>query len=530
MSPARALGERIEFHVTQMDRVQSSATTLDRRDWLAAGLLGTATVVLLITVSPLILRHGDAVQYAHLISENDFSRMTIHVGYYLLGALSFRLLPVSIDTSLSLANCLFGAMTVALVCLCGRVVSGRLAVGILAGAILLTNPLFVLESIYAEVYASHLFFVVLTLLAWLLGRPLLTGVAYAGAHLVSPSAVFVLPALVILRPDARALLRMGLVASAIILPVVAQHPGDYIGGLLFATGHPWVAGLAISKEAQELSQGFLAYVLFVVVGAAEDVRRGRVRFAFALFAMWAVTFVLGEKTYDVPVQLPVYACLAIMAGLGADALIVRHESMRREPIVRWIVLTLILSFVIPASSGMGKRMTIAMVAMTLTAIGCVVFLRRAETGRRTGLVATALIIAIGVNALGAANVVREENRRAFGLRRTVAYVDETAAPDYLVIAAYNEGMLFEHYVLGQLFTGRWLHPEWLLRDHGWGLRFQVQARQRWRETLAARREVWFIGLHYPELTTRLQDELRAAGYTVEEIVPGLRRARFSKDE
>jgi hypothetical protein len=322
---------------------------------------------------------------------------------------------------------------------------------------------------------------------------------------------------------------MGLVASAIILPVVVQHPGDYIGGLLYATGHPWVAGLAISKEAQELSQGFLACALFVVVGAAEDVRRGRVRFAFALFAIWAVTFVLGEKTYDVPVQLPVYACLAIMAGLGADALILRHESMRRET-VRWIVLALILSFVIPASSGMGKGMTIAMVAMTLIAIGCVVSLRRAVTGRRTGFVAAALIIAIGVNALGAASVVREENRRAIGLRRTVAYVDETAAPDYLVIAAYNEGMLFEHYVLGLIFTGRWLHPEWLLADHGWGLRFKVQARQRWRETLAARREVWFIGLHYPELTTRLQDELRAAGYSVEEVVPGLRRARFSKDE
>lgn len=496
---------------------------------MAAAILGSAALVVLLAASPLTLRNGDSVQYAHLIAAHDFSQMTIHVGYYLLGAFSFGLLPLSIDASLSIINCFFGAMTVALVCLMGRLLGGRLAVGVLASAILLTNAMFVLESIYAEVYVSHLFFVLLALVGWLLGRPILTGVAYAAAHLISPSAVFLLPALVILRPNVGMLLRAGLTASILVVPVVAWHLGDYVGGLLYAAGHSWMIEEAISKEAHELFTGFLACLMFLTAGIAAAVKLRKLRpVVVALLATWLAAFLLGEKTYDVPVQLPVYAWMAVIAAIGADRLMSRHHAMLRTGIVACMGVALILSLGLPALSPFGARAKVVAALAAVITGGCALFVRGpvlGPTARRIP-VAAGLVVPIALNALVAVAAVRTENEHAVGLRQTVAYMDEVAPPGYLVIAAYDQGMLYEHYVYNLLFTGRWLHPEWLLAEKGWGLRYQVQARERWRETIGARGEVWFLGLEYPELTERLENELRASGYTIEEIVPAVRRARF----
>ena len=171
--------------------------------------VGTSIFILVFTVFANLttdaLINGDAAVYAQQINAYDFSRRTIHIGYYLIGAIFSTLFPFWGDYTLNLMNCFFGALTVSLVYFMGFTISGKHTVGIVSGLFLATNFLFVVNALYAEVYIVQVFFIILALQLWILDRSIVAALAMSLAFLVTPSSLFALVIFPILRPQAKKL-------------------------------------------------------------------------------------------------------------------------------------------------------------------------------------------------------------------------------------------------------------------------------------------------------------------------------------
>ena len=194
----------------------SSRTFLDelllrypREALLTCALCFGVTFLLFASLSPNALPNGDAAVYLQQIENHDFSSRSVHVGYYLLGVVFTSLLPGPNDYALNLMSGFFGAGTISLIYLMGYSITRSRLAAILASLFLATNYLFVFNAIYAEVYVVHTFFIILAWFLWLFQRPVLTGLSFIVAFLVTPTALFAAPSLIILRPEPRSLAILG---------------------------------------------------------------------------------------------------------------------------------------------------------------------------------------------------------------------------------------------------------------------------------------------------------------------------------
>ena len=405
---------------------------------------------------------GDAAVYLQQMQNLDFADRPVHLGYYLLGAGFIRLLPGSDDHAINLMNCFLGALSIMLVYFITFTICHRHIPSVAASLLLLTHGLFVGNSIYAEVYTPQVCFFLLSILLWLLNKPILASLSFLLSFLITPSAILALPCFFILRPRLRPLLLFcaifAIPAAVTIFPVRQSY---FFGsrGVFAAAGRPLDLGWALNKEIYEIFNGFFLYIPLVIAGLFEIFWRKRFRpLAFALLILWLVTLFSAEKIYDVPPQLPAYAMLCVVGGLGFG-LILRIPDNK-----------IYIKFAIYA------------------AVIAVIF----------------AVSIIGINTVRGAQAL---NTNRTGYRNTAIQISKVADPDYLVMGNWDRGVLFEHYVFQKLFTPHLINFEWL--DGYWGREQQGESIKKLRQAIAAHRQIWLLEDHSVAMA-KLQQE----GYSI----------------
>jgi hypothetical protein len=489
---------------------------------LAIAGVTLAALAVYVGLAPDALMNGDAAFYARQIAERSFSRPAIHLGYFVLGFLFTNAVPLAFDHALNVMNGLSGALAVGVACLLARALGGGRVAASASGLFLASNMIYMVNSAFAEVYTPQLFFVLLALYLWIRERIYSAGAAFAAALLVSPVSALALPVFVTLRPRWRPLLRFALAAVVPAALILLPFREDFLFG-----GRGVLAGVsaavsvpgAIRKEGFEVFHGFLFTLPYVVAGGSAVLREKRLRaFGLGIALTWALTFLLGETTGDVPVQLPTYALLAVAAGLGLERL------ARSGARVRWtheaglpalVSLGLLLVVVVAARGTRGEPSSTAVVLFVLSAgvfAGSVFWLhRRGSSARMRALpVILGAVLVLGLNAGTSLRRTGALAGTLVALKQDVLAMDEVARPGYLVVAGFNEGMLCEWYAFGDVLTGRWLHVDWLTGTGAWGESKHEEAIETWNRAVERGDEIWLLG-EFPAFAGELEEE----GYTTE---------------
>ncbi|MDD5064267.1 MAG: hypothetical protein PHQ35_05860 [Phycisphaerae bacterium] len=215
----------------------------------------------------------------------------------------------------------------------------------------------------------------------------------------------------------------------------------------------------MDKEGREIFSGFFFCIPLVVAGLLEIFGRKQFRpLALALLILWLVTLFLAEKIKDIPPQLPAYAMLCVVGGLG---------------------LGLILRIL--NNKACSKSTTYA--AMIV------------------------IILAVFMNGLDAFKKIRVLNKCHTAYRNTVVQISKVAALDYLVIGNWNQGTLFEHYLLQESVTPHWINVECLAGLCGGEQR--VQSIEMFKQAVLARRQIWLL-----ETYAVLVEGLEQHGYKI----------------
>ncbi len=483
-----------------------------------ATLLLLGSLALFAIAAPAGLTNGDAAVYAQQMKSGNFSDRSVHLGYYIIGAFVALLSPDFSDYALNLISCFFGAATVALLYLLAADISRSHLVGGLAGLCFVTNYTLFENCAYAEIYIVETCFLVLALYLWLREQAVASGVAFAAATLVTPSAMLAVPGFVVLRPSLRPLVRMALAGSAVLVVALTPVLDDYLfgpRGLLGAAEGGVDLVAAVKKEAFETVFGFFALLPFVAAGAVEAVRKPQWRrFATALFVFWLVAFALGERFGDVPVQLPTYALLTVLAGLGcrrallADAGGGAGAGGRVALLVAAALVPVALLVLARPWAGSLRELPPALPAvLAAVLLGAAALAVLAARSGRLRPMPVMLVACLAVNSGLVFCFVEVENREVEGFRDTVLAAGEAADPSYVMVGTWSRGILFEHYLTGESYTERYLNLAWL--EGTWGEKRRQEAEERWRQAVSSGSEIWLLG-EYDELF----DELQAHGYTV----------------
>jgi len=280
--------------------------------------------------------NGDAPVYAERIDNIVLNDTTIHIGYYLLGILVTRARPLGTPLALNILSALAGALCVALAGSIAYTITGRLSATFAAAAALMCLPVFLENAVFAEIYVVELVFFMAAVQLALLDHAIAAGVAYGCAILITPSAVLCAPFFALLRPKLRFVLIGAATTAAVTAIAVLPHIHDYLWGgigLLNMQAPDTTMGTTPAKELRELGGvRFALLAVFSAVGiwvvAASPKRR---HLAWAIGALWLVPFLVGERYADVPVQLPLYAMLAVMAGVGLARLVHPWPSAKMVP-------------------------------------------------------------------------------------------------------------------------------------------------------------------------------------------------------
>ncbi len=481
------------------------------------------------------LINGDAAVYEQeIISRLDFSRITVHIAYNLLGALFTQILPGSNDYALNLMNCFFGAISIALIYLLSFRISSRHTTSIISSLFIATNYLFVINSLYAEVYVLQTFFILLSLHCWLSKKPILTGFTLALAILVTPSTLLALPCFIVLRPDRPSLLRLYGTVFVVLAIAIIPHRSDYFfgsRGLFNAARSPINVGSTIIKEGYEAVFGLFLCVPFILIGAIHVVKERRLAtFGAFLVCLWAINFLFAERFSDVPTQLPLYALLYVIGALGVQTCTI--ESVRQTDEQRsksmWALSasSLFMILLLSVALRIGRtpiliplREISLLVPLTFAAINIaytLIFVLSTKMARITGgnarsMIYGYLILFLIMNSYVSFTLVRTLSSDLVEYREATLKANEIANPNYLIVGDWSQGILFEHYVFHEFNTGIWVNTECLLTDL-WGKSKHEESKTKWRNSLEAGREIFVLG-NFPSLLLELQN----AGYTIEPL-------------
>lgn len=500
-------------------------------------------------LAPSGLPNGDAAVYAQQVLSADFASRPVHLGYYLLAALLSLFQDVP-DYYFNWISCLFGAGALALVYSLARLYlrqdesarpeqpapagkgakrspkapfRGAGGLALAAPAALFGNAVFLENAVHAEIYAAQTFFLLASLLLFLRGRIFAAGLCLGVAGLVTPSAVFFAPALLLARrPRPAELLVVAATALAVVLLPILPLLGEYLHGdrgLLAATRQGMGPLQIAAKEAFEVGVGFLAFLPLLALGAWRAAARPLLRpFLAALAAVWAATALLGERFSDVPAQLPTWTLAAVLAALGAAELADRlHPARPGEdpggppPARGRLVLGLVcIAAALPVAGLLALRGRAASVApvgtfevgLGLAAIA-VAFLfgwSHLRAGRSRAAVLLLVVLALAAGFVAARRIVEAKNQRIDAYRKEVLELGRAASPDFLAVGSWERGMLLEHYLFRRSYTEHFLNTAWL--RGGWGEERQAKAQADLEAALAGGRQLWLLG-EVPEVEIRL---------------------------
>ncbi len=468
--------------------------------WMLAG-----SCLLFASLAPNALSNGDDAVYAQQIKSFDFSHRTTHLGYYLLASPLALLAPDFSDYSLNALSALFGALTIAAVALLTQAISGSPAAAAGSGIFLLTNYVFVHNCIFAEVYISQTFFLVLSVCFWLYQRPIAGGLAFGFSTLITPSTLFAAPAFVVLRPKLGPLVRFGAAAALLLALCLSWAIDDYLfggRGLLKATGSAFDLKAAVLKEGLEAVVGISAWLPLLLLGAHRLIVRAQLRrLGLALLAIWLFTFVFAERFGDVPVQLPTYALLGAVVGLGLERLTswLRQAETGRRRYARVALFT--GAAAVPVGLAAAARpfsdtlqrlpgyLPAAVAGMLVAAAAAVAWWR---FGKSSAGVFAAAVLMLGCGSMAVTLILnqRAENVR---YRESVLQAGSVAQPRHLALGTWTQGVLFSHYLHARPYHESWLDVRRL--EGAFGESHRAESRQRWRSALASGHEIWFLGHH-----------------------------------
>ncbi len=408
-------------------------------------IIFVAAFAVFASLSTEALINGDAAVYLQQMKNLNFTDRPVHFGYYLLGAGFIRILPCSDDRAINLMNCFLGALSIMLVYLITFTICHKHVPAAAASLLLLTHDIFLENSIYAEVYTPQVCLFLLSFLLWLLNKPILASLSFLLSFLITPSAIFALPCFFILRPRLRPLLLFCTIflsiAAITIFPVRQSY---FFGGrgLLNVTSRPFDIKWALDKEGREIFSGFFLCIPLVAAGLLEIFCRKQFRpFALALLIFWLVTLFVAEKIIDVSPQLPAYAMLCVVGGLGLG-------------------LLLRISY--------GKTYLRLIISVALIA---------------------AILAAFVVNGVNVFKETRASNKYRLEYRNTVMRINKIADPDYLIMSCWNRGVLFDHYIFRKS-TPHWINLEWLY-DY-WGNDKKKESNEKLSQAVAAHRQIWLL--------------------------------------
>jgi len=495
------------------------------------------TFALFASLSPNALHNGDAALYAQQVMNHDFSRTTIHLGYFTLGVAFTLPLPIPVDDALNLMNCFFGALSVVLIYLMSLTLFKKQSPALISCLFLIVNFIFVYNSIYTEIYISQTFFLLLSVQFWLRNRPCLTGLSFALAFLISPSTILALPLFILLRPDFRSLLKLCAIAFVISIAALFPHLNDYLysgSGLLGAVKHRFILKKAVLKESRELFYAFYAAIPFVIAGITGVVTQKRLRiFGAALFSLWLMNFIFGETTGDVPIQLPFYTFLSLVGGFGFTTFFFYSVDENRGKYLWFpLIISLIITFAMAFTAAAGTHAQLSLNTILLFAFAIVLYTITAIILQKTNLrnkhtrsfmIGTILIICTGLNAYLTFNHISDSNKKLIAYRNTMIELNQTADANAIVIGNFSKGVLFEHYNYHSYLTGRWINTEWLFGIGSWGKENQPRAKEQLQDAISSGREIWLLS----EDCEPLFPDLEKANYSIKPF-KSVYRARIRK--
>lgn len=481
------------------------------------------------------LRNGDAVVYQDQLRNLDFGHTTVHLGFFVSVFPVERLLLIVFghpDYAFNMATALFCASSVVALYACAVVLIGQCGLAVAAASILLSNYLFVKNGVYAEVYVVQTFFLLLALYLWLRLRIIPAALSLAMAALVTPSSLLATPLFVLTARDVRSVIRLLVVAGIALAAFLIPVRDDFLfggRGVLSAGTMAMRVAAASLKEAYEVFFGMFFALPFVIAGIiALFEHRATRKLGLGLAGSWIAAFALGERFGDVPVQLPNYTLLCLVGALGFTALR-RVHAVRGA--VCFGVLPALLSLMIFGTVKYAIQhgaVPIAEVAISpfvtsgyLTWLACFVLVVSVGTGwssadaRRWALIGL-FATAVTANVLWIARLISLSNRQLAEYRIAVIRIQAVAMPDYRVVADWERGVLFEHIVSGHPWTGRWISTDFLLGKAG-DADLRSQARARFDEAIAQRREIWVLGDH-----PSILGDLEGAGYVTGSQAGGAR--------
>jgi len=396
--------------------------------------------------------NGDAAIYADQIQRLDLKCRTIHIGYFIIGILFTRIIDLPIDYELNIMNCLFSALCIGLISLITWTLTGKELATITSSLTLIIFYSFNFNSLYAEVYSPQLFFFLLAVQTLLWNKSIISGISLALAFLITPSTIFYIPFLILLKPKIRTILIWFITFLLIVIIVLSPVYKEFLfssRGIFSAFGKSLGFINALQKEINDL-YNWNGILVFIVAGLFYLlISKEKRLFCAALFALWFFPFLLGEKYREVPVQLPFYAMLSVVSGIGFEYLLYSFKNKRL------FKLSVILFFII-----------------SLLFSGRITYLKLAK-----------------------------QNKQIIDYRKNIFKLHQAAEPDYLVLCSWSNGVVFSHYIWGKIYSGKWINSQCLIGKCG--DEHKIKDWSLLEKSMTQKKQIWVLEKPLPEILTAL---------------------------
>lgn len=531
--------------------------------WAAVSLLVAALAGLLFGLqAPAALPNGDAAVYAQQIAEQDFQSRPVHRGYYvLMSALTGGASELD-DQTLNRAHAVLAGATVGLTAFLAGVLCGGPAWGLLVLPVALAHGSLVENAFWTEVYGPQCFFLVATFVLVAGGRVAWAGLPLAMAVLITPSSLLAVPALLLMRPDLRSFLSLGLVGGSVTLGSLATVYEDYLWGdrgLLKASGTAVDLKMAVLKEGFEVVFGFFGFLGLLALGLAVLAGRSHTRPWLAVLAVWwAPHFFLGERFRDVPVQLGLWVLLIPVVVLGVrevarwgqDAASEAPDDLlfgisTAEPGLRFLPTVVIaggflaLMPMIHIARSQVQRFSdlpswtfpALVAAAGIAGLACLTAVVRPSLSTRRSAAGVAWAVGAVVGILWTSHFVEKENQAMTAYRDLSLAVHGQhgehgehgeigeAVDGYRVIAGWSRGILYEHYLFQRSYVGIWINPAQLSGD--WGDGERSEAEQNLQSAMDRGLDIYWLSAATEQKTgSKVIDMLKTRGYRFEEMAGG----------
>jgi hypothetical protein len=309
----------------------------------------------------------------------------------------------------------------------------------------------------------------------------------------------------VLNPRRKNIVIFSLIAGSIVLFVLLPHLNNYLSTINDKLNNDKLLGIdPVVKEIWEIIPGFFFYIPLLLLGILRVIKNATIQlWGWAIFSLWFVSLLMGEKFGDVPVQLPAYSLFCVVAAIGfCEQMRSSHpysDFWRGLRIgVCFITLLSLLIFGIVSIPTLVVFLFVVLLYL-VSDIFPGEFSRLKSVPKNLFVVGTLALILV-LNGVRVFERVNHDTEELVEYRETILDMNRVASPNYLVIGNWHDGMRFEYYVFGKTYTGRWIDTDWLRGS--WGASWEEKAQEQFQKELLAGNEVWVLG-DYPEVFTKL---------------------------